>query len=86
MKTRDLAKIITFYARFTPTYTKTGYYARRLGWGSGPKLDFSGQTWLVTGASAGIGQAIALALAEAGADIAAVGRTPARSGIVPSST
>jgi hypothetical protein len=29
MKTRDLMKIITFYARFTPTYTKIGYYGRR---------------------------------------------------------
>jgi 2-deoxy-D-gluconate 3-dehydrogenase len=32
---------------------------------------------VVTGANTGIGQAIALALADAGADIAAVGRTPA---------
>jgi 2-deoxy-D-gluconate 3-dehydrogenase len=31
----------------------------------------------VTGANAGIGQGIALALAEAGADVAAIGRTPA---------
>jgi dehydrogenase/reductase SDR family protein 12 len=75
MKTRDLAKIINFYARFTPTYTKTGYYARRLGWGSGPRLDFSGQTWLVTGASAGIGQALAIAAAEAGASVIAAARS-----------
>jgi dehydrogenase/reductase SDR family protein 12 len=78
MKSRDLAKIITFYARFTPTYTKTGYYARRLGWGSGPKLDFSGQTWLVTGASAGIGQGIAKAAAEAGANVIAAARSMQR--------
>ncbi len=32
---------------------------------------------VVTGANAGIGQGIAVALAEAGADIAAVGRSPA---------
>ncbi|MGZ2992008.1 SDR family NAD(P)-dependent oxidoreductase, partial [Pseudomonas aeruginosa] len=32
---------------------------------------------VVTGANTGIGQAIALALAAAGADIACVGRTPA---------
>lgn len=75
MKSRDLAKIITFYARFTPTYTKTGYWARCLSWGSGPKLDFSGQTWLVTGASAGIGQAIAKAAAEAGAQVIAAARS-----------
>ena len=40
-------------------------------------FDLSGKVAVVTGANTGIGQAIALALAEAGADIAAVGRTPA---------
>ncbi len=38
-------------------------------------FDLSGQTAVVTGANTGIGQGIAIALAEAGADIAAVGRT-----------
>jgi 2-deoxy-D-gluconate 3-dehydrogenase len=38
-------------------------------------FDLSGKTAIVTGANTGIGQGIALALAEAGADIAAVGRT-----------
>lgn len=40
-------------------------------------FDLSGKVALVTGANTGIGQGIALALAQAGADIAAVGRTPA---------
>ncbi|MDB5678870.1 2-dehydro-3-deoxy-D-gluconate 5-dehydrogenase KduD [Sphingomonas bacterium] len=40
-------------------------------------FDLSGKIAVVTGANTGIGQGIALALAEAGADIAAVGRTPA---------
>ena len=41
-------------------------------------FDLSGQTAIVTGANPGSGQAIALSLAAAGADIAAVGRTPAQ--------
>ena len=41
-------------------------------------FDLSGQVAIVTGANTGIGQGIALALAAAGADIAAVGRTPAQ--------
>jgi 2-deoxy-D-gluconate 3-dehydrogenase len=40
-------------------------------------FDLSSKVAVVTGANTGIGQAIALALAAAGADIAAVGRTPA---------
>ncbi|MEZ0243635.1 MAG: 2-dehydro-3-deoxy-D-gluconate 5-dehydrogenase KduD [Sphingomonas sp.] len=40
-------------------------------------FDLTGSVAVVTGANTGIGQGIALALAAAGADIAAVGRTPA---------
>ncbi|WP_188713488.1 SDR family NAD(P)-dependent oxidoreductase, partial [Croceicoccus mobilis] len=40
-------------------------------------FDLSGRVAVVTGANTGIGQGIALALAEAGADIAAVGRSAA---------
>ena len=40
-------------------------------------FDLSGKVALVTGANAGIGQAIALALAGAGADVALAGRTAA---------
>ncbi|MCM8731679.1 2-dehydro-3-deoxy-D-gluconate 5-dehydrogenase KduD [Hephaestia sp. GCM10023244] len=40
-------------------------------------FDLAGRVAIVTGANTGIGQGIALALAEAGADIACVGRTPA---------
>jgi dehydrogenase/reductase SDR family protein 12 len=78
MKVRNLAKIITFYGRFTPNYTKIGYWARRLIWRVEPALDFSGQTWLVTGASLGIGRAIMQAAAEAGAEVIAVARSRER--------
>ncbi|MFN3835202.1 MAG: 2-dehydro-3-deoxy-D-gluconate 5-dehydrogenase KduD [Glycocaulis sp.] len=40
-------------------------------------FSLTGKTALVTGANTGLGQAIAVALAEAGADIAAVGRSSA---------
>ena len=39
---------------------------------------FENRTAVVTGASSGVGKAVALALAEAGAEVALVGRTPAK--------
>jgi dehydrogenase/reductase SDR family protein 12 len=77
MTARDLVKIVNFYGRFTPSYTKTGYLARGL-FLKRYSQDFSGQRWLVTGASGGIGRAIALAAARGGAEVVAVARNEAK--------
>lgn len=78
MDAATLLKIINFYGRFTPNYTKIGYYARGLPWGSSRPWDFSGQYWVVTGANAGIGKAIMHTAARAGADVLAVARSAER--------
>jgi dehydrogenase/reductase SDR family protein 12 len=72
MDTRTLLKVINFYARFTPTYTKIGYWARRMTWKHMPPLDFSGQRWLITGASTGLGKAMMHAAANANAQVVGV--------------
>ena len=74
MKSQDLVKILRFYGRFTPSYTKIGYFGRGLFLRPYGK-DFAGQRWLVTGASGGIGKAIAVAAAKAGAEVVAVARS-----------
>lgn len=73
----QLAAVAGFYGRFTPSFSRIGFQARRLGWRHIP-WRFSGQRWLVTGASAGIGRAIARAAAEGGAEVVAVARASAR--------
>lgn len=69
MDTRNLLKIVNFYARFTPNYTKIGYGARKLTWPKMPPLDFSRQVWLVTGASSGLGKGMMHAAAIANAEV-----------------
>lgn len=64
---------IMFFSLFWPSFTRLGFEARRHAWG--PQTgDLDGQTWLVTGASAGIGREIALTAASAGARVVAVAR------------
>lgn len=69
-------KLATFYGRFAPSFTAVGYVARGL-----PlrplNASFKGQTWLVTGATGGIGKGIALGAAQRGATVLAVGRKEA---------
>ncbi len=74
MTAMDLYKILNFYGRFTPSYTKIGYIARGLFIKRYP-TDYSGQRWLVTGASGGIGKAIMHAAAKGGAEVVAVARS-----------
>lgn len=72
-----LKKIISFYVRFTPSYSKIGYYARSLFWRR-LKGDFRGQTWLVVGGSEGIGGSAARSAVAGGATVICVARDPAK--------
>ena len=69
-----LWRVLQFYGRFFLSFTAIGYRARSLFW-KALKADFTGQTWLVTGASGGIGKAIALAAAHAGARVIIAARS-----------
>jgi len=73
MANAPLKKIITFYFRFTPSYSKIGYHARSLLWRRF-KEDFSGQTWLVTGGSEGIGGSAARSAVNGGATVIVAAR------------
>lgn len=73
MANAPLKKIITFYCRFTPSYSAIGFYARRLFWRRAER-SFAGQIWLVTGGSEGIGGAAARAAVAGGATVICVAR------------
>ena len=77
MNLQQLRKIMVFYGRFTPSYTQIGYWTRALLWRD-PKPDFAGQTWLVTGASGGLGRFMALEAARLGATVIAVARNQSK--------
>lgn len=70
---RQFEVLFGFFGRFLPSFTAIGFRARELSW---PRLkpDFKGQTWLVTGASGGIGAAIVEAALNGGANVIAVAR------------
>ena len=61
-----------FYARFALPFSRIGF-RRRVGT-AGLDADFSGQRWVVSGATGGIGRAIALGAAARGATVLALGR------------
>ncbi len=61
-----------FYARFALPFSRIGF-RRRVG-EAGLDADFSGQRWVVSGATGGIGRAIALGAASRGATVLALGR------------
>lgn len=73
MANAPLKKIITFYCRFTPSYSAIGYWARWPFWRR-TQGKFAGQTWLVTGGSEGIGGSAARSAAEGGATVICVAR------------
>ncbi|MCX7032628.1 MAG: SDR family oxidoreductase [Arenimonas sp.] len=61
-----------FYARFALPFSRIGF-RRRVG-DAGLDADFTGQRWVVSGATGGIGRAIALGAAARGATVLALGR------------
>ncbi|MEO7242238.1 MAG: SDR family NAD(P)-dependent oxidoreductase [Variovorax sp.] len=74
MANAPLKKIITFYCRFTGSYSRIGYHARRVFWRP-IKGDFAGQTWLVTGGSEGIGGSAARSAIDGGATVIIAARS-----------
>ncbi len=69
---RTLGSLL-FYARFLKRFSTMGYQRAARDWVP-LKPDFEGQTWLVTGATGGIGRAVTLAANAAGARVLAVAR------------
>jgi NAD(P)-dependent dehydrogenase (short-subunit alcohol dehydrogenase family) len=75
-----MGRILTglgFYLGFAPTFSRLGFERKRLDQ-QPVEADFSGQTWLVTGASGGIGREIALQAASRAARVIAVARSESR--------
>lgn len=64
---------LLFYGRFLRSFSALGFHRRAAEWAAF-EPDFSGQRWLVTGATGGIGRAVALSASNAGATVLALAR------------
>jgi dehydrogenase/reductase SDR family protein 12 len=73
---RTLGSLL-FYCRFLRSFSALGYRRRAASWGT-CEPDFSGQRWLVSGATGGIGRAITLTANQAGARVFALARDPGK--------
>jgi dehydrogenase/reductase SDR family protein 12 len=69
-----LKKVAGFYGRFLVSFSAIGYRARALTW-KPLQTDFKGQTWVVTGATGGIGRAIVEGATRRGATVLALARS-----------
>lgn len=69
-----LRKIAGFYGRFLLSFSAIGFRLRELTW-ERLEADFSGQTWIVTGATGGIGRAITEEAVRRGAQVLALARS-----------
>jgi dehydrogenase/reductase SDR family member 12 len=69
-----LKKVVGFYGRFLVSFSAIGYRARSLTWRP-LAADFRGQTWVVTGATGGIGRAVVEGATARGATVFALARS-----------
>lgn len=69
-----LKKVVAFYGRFLVSFSALGYRGRALLW-QPLRGDFTGQTWVVTGATGGIGRAVVEGATSRGATVLALARS-----------
>ena len=76
---------VRFFTGFLPSFTAIGHRVRRIAF-EPLAADFTGQRWVITGASTGLGATLAVAAARAGADVTAVARSADRLETLAAST